>query len=189
MQEMSPIKCIRTRQKARMLLNPKHKLLRDHPEKDALVKVAATTYVLIRYGMKEDKLEIKIKKIGKEFGMTERQIREVIMSRLYGSAGTRCDKYFQKHKRAQAADQIDWEHEQRFLRDDEEVLYMVESEDQPEGEGMQSEDIAELKPVKTTVQATPYFPRKTTGTALSIVHLAFGKKGNTRILLQRVTEK
>ena len=66
---------------------------------------------------------------------------------------------------------------------------MVEPEDQPEGEGMQSKDIAALKPVNTTVQSTLYFPRKTTGTALPIVHLALGQEGDTSKLLQRVTEK
>lgn len=60
MQEMSPVECMRARQKARMLPNPKHKLLREYP--DVLVKIAATAYVLIRYGMKEDKLEVKVKK-------------------------------------------------------------------------------------------------------------------------------
>ena len=60
--------------------------------------------------------------------MTERQIRKVVMGRLYDSAGTRCEKYFQEHKRAQAADQIAWEHEQRILRDDKEVLYMLDLE-------------------------------------------------------------
>ena len=71
MQEMSPIKCIRAGQKAGMLPNSKHKLLRDHPEKDALAKIAATAYVLIRCGMKEENLEVKIKKIGEEFRMME----------------------------------------------------------------------------------------------------------------------
>ena len=114
-----------------MLPNPKNKLLRDHPEKDVLAKIAATAYMLIRYGMKEDKLEVKVKKIGKEFRITERQIRKVVTGRLYDSAGTWCEKYFQEHKRVHVADQIDWEYEQGFSRDDKEVLYMVEPEDQP----------------------------------------------------------
>ena len=135
-QEMSPVEHIKARQKARMLLNPKHKLLRDHLEKDALMKIAATAYVLIRYGMEEDKLEVKIKKISEEFRMTERQIRKVITGRLYDSAGTRSEKDFQEHTRAHAANQIDWKHKQRFSRDDKEVLYMAEPEGQPEGEGM-----------------------------------------------------
>ena len=87
-QETSPIECMRVIQKARMLLNPKHKLLRDHPVKDALAKVMTTAYVLIRYGMKEDKLEVKIKKIGEDFRMTERQIKKVVTGRLYNSVGT-----------------------------------------------------------------------------------------------------
>ena len=98
------------------------------------------------------------------------------MGRLNDSAGTRCEKCFQEHKRAHAADQINREQEQGFSRDDKEVLYMVEPEDQPEGEGMHSK---ELKPVKTTVQSTLYFQRKKAGTVLPIVHLALGKVGDT----------
>ena len=66
---------------------------------------------------------------------------------------------------------------------------MVGPEDQQEGDAMQPEEAAELKPVRTIMQSTPYFPRAEAGMTLPIVHLLLGKGGDTSKLLQRVTEK
>ena len=72
-------------------------------------KIAAAVAIYLRYAMGEENKDVKLTAVGELYPIGERQVRKVIMGKLYDTEGKRVEQIFTKTGRAYEGDPIDLE--------------------------------------------------------------------------------
>ena len=107
---------------------------------------------------------MKLTTVGELYLIGERQVRKVIMGKLYDTEGKRVEQIFPKTGRAYEGDPIDWNKEVKEAGEivPENIMYEVTNKEGPDADlpllGVQVK-AKDIQPVEAAVPKTKYFPR------------------------------
>ena len=104
--EVSVIGRRKDRQKNRMLPDWNHWVFKDDSKYRLVGKIATVVAVYLRYAMGEENKDVKLTTVGELYPTGERQVRKVIMGKLYDTEGKRVEQIFTKTGRAYEVDLI-----------------------------------------------------------------------------------
>ena len=177
---MNLIERRKDRQKNRMLPDWNHRVFKDDSKYRSVGKIAATMAVYLRYAMGEENKDMKLTTVGELYPIRERQVRKVIMGKLYDTEGKRVEQIFTKTGRAYEGDLIDWNKEVKETGEivPENIMYEVTNKEGPDADlplpGVQVK-AKDIQPVEATVPKMKYFPRLPGQLPQPIVRVAISK--------------
>ena len=168
------------RQKNRMLPDWNHPVFKDDSKYRSVGKVAAAVAIYLRYAMGEDTKDVRLTTMGELYPIGERQVRKVIMGKLYNNEGRRVEQIFTRTGTAYEGDPVDWNKEAKEAGETvpENIMYEVTNKEGPDADlplaGVQVK-AKDIQPVEATVPKTKYFPRLAGQSPQPIVHLTINK--------------
>ena len=162
--EVSLIGRRKDRQKNRMLPDWNHRVFKDDSKYRLVGKIAAAEAVYLRYAMGEENKDVKLTTVGELYPIGERQVRKVVMGKLYDTEGKRVEQIFTKTGRAYEGDSIDWNKEAKEAGEivPENIVYEVTNKEGPDADlplpGVQVK-AKDIQPVEATVLKKKNFLR------------------------------
>ena len=130
--------------------------------------------------MGEENKDVKLTTVGELYMIGERQVRKVIMGKLFDTEGKRMEQIFTKTGRAYEGDPIDWNKEVKEAGEivPENIMYEVTNKEGPDADlplpGVQVK-VKDIQPVEATVPKTKYFPRLPGQSPQPIVRVTINK--------------
>ena len=130
--------------------------------------------------MGEDSKDVRLTTVGELYPIHERQIRKVIMGKLYDTEGRRVEQIFTRTGRACEGDPVDWNKEAKEAGEtvQENIVYEVTNKEEPDADlplaGVQVK-AKDIQPVVATVPKTKYFLRLAGQSPQPIVHVTINK--------------
>ena len=180
------------RQKNRIILDWNHPVFKDDGKYRSVGKIAAVIAIYLRYAMGEDTKDVRLTTVGELYPISERQVRKVIMRKLYDTEGRRVEQIFTRTGRAYEGDPVDWNKEAKEAGETvpENIVYEVTNKKGPDadlplvGVRVKAKDI---QLVEATVPKTKYFPRLAGQSPQPIVHVTINKDDSfSKQLIQQV---
>ena len=181
--EVSVIRRRKDRQKNRMLPDWNHRVFKDNSKYRLAGKIKAVVAVYLRYAMGEENKDMKLTTVGELYPTGERQVRKVIMGKLYDTEGKRVEQIFTKTGRACEGDPIDWNKEVKEAGYivPENIVYEVTNKEGPDADlplpGVQVK-AKDIQLVEATVPKMKYFPRLPGQSPQLIVRVTTNKDDN-----------
>ena len=145
-----------------MLPDWNHCIFKDDSKYRPVGKIAAAVAVYLGYTMGEESKDVRLTTVGELYPIGKRQVRKVIMGKLYDTEARRVEQIFTKTGRAYESDQVDWSKEAKEAEKivPENIVYEVTNKEGPDanlplaGVWVKANDI---QPVEATVPKTQVF--------------------------------
>ena len=163
-----------------MLPDWNHRVFKDDSKYRSVGKITAVVAIYLRYAMGEENKDVKLTTVGELYSIGERQLRKVIMGKLYDTEGKRVEQIFTKTGRAYEGDPIDWNKEAKEAGEivPENIVYEVTNKEGPDADlpllGVQVK-VKDIQPVEATVPKMKYFPRLPGQSPQRIVRVTINK--------------
>ena len=142
-----------------MLPDWNHRVFKDDSKYRLVGKIAAAVAIYLRYAMGEENKDMKLTTVGELYPIGERQVRKVMMGKLYDTEGKRVEQIF-----TYEGDLIDWNKEVKEAGEivPENIVYEVTNKEGPDADlplpGVQVK-VKDIQPVEATVPKMKYFLR------------------------------
>ena len=192
--DVSVIRRRKDRQKNRMLPDWNHRVFKDDSKYRSVGKIAAVVAIYLRYAMGEENKDFTslLTTVGELYPIGERQVRKVIMGKLYDTEGKRVEQILTKTGRAYEGDLTDWNREAKEAGEivPENIVYEVTNKEGLDADlpllGVQVK-AKDIQPVEATVPKMKYFPRLPGQSPQLIVHVTINKDDSfSKQLVQQV---
>ena len=147
-----------------MLPDWNHPVFKDDSKYRSVGKVAAAVSVYLRYAMGKNTKAVRLTTVGELYPIGERQVRIVIMGKMYDTEGRRVEQIFTRTGRAYEGDPVDWNKDSKEAGETvpENIVYEVTNKEGPDADlplaGVQVK-AKDIQPVEATVPKTKYFLR------------------------------